>query len=169
MNKSRPKIDYWHEFIMTFSNRKSLFSSKKIERFIVFWVFLSLTVAYLIKNMHELEAWDFVEISAQISFQPCWVLSKNLIPSSLKFLEITTLPIFEVDVVLSQNTILLNLLFVFTHFNQFKIFLICIKIAVCVHNITTGNFYPYNTKSLFKFLTTAQSSQSKAYQTFLPL
>lgn len=64
MNKGRPKIDYWYEFIMTFSNRKSLFSSKKIERFIVFWVFLSLTVAYLIKNMHTLEAWDFVEISS---------------------------------------------------------------------------------------------------------
>lgn len=64
MNKGRPKIDYWYEFIMTFSSKKSLFSSKKIERFIVFWVFLSLTVTYLIKNMHKLEAWDFVEITA---------------------------------------------------------------------------------------------------------
>lgn len=64
MSKNRPKIDYWYEFVMTFSNRKSLFSSKKIERFIVFWVFLILTVIYLAKNMHELEPWDLVEISA---------------------------------------------------------------------------------------------------------
>jgi hypothetical protein len=64
MSKGRPKIDYWHEFVMTFSEKKSLFSSKKIERFIVFWVFLTLTIIYLSINMRELEAWDFVEITA---------------------------------------------------------------------------------------------------------
>lgn len=62
--KNRPKIDYWHEFIMTFSEKPSLFSSKKLERFIVFWVFLALTVVYLSINLRSLEAWDFVEISA---------------------------------------------------------------------------------------------------------
>ena len=58
------KIDYWQEFIMTFSTRKSLFSSKKIERFIVFWVFLILTVVYVSMNFDRLEAWDMVEITA---------------------------------------------------------------------------------------------------------
>lgn len=58
------KIDYWQEFIMTFSTRKSLFSSKKIERFIVFWVFLILTIVYVSMNFDRLEAWDMVEITA---------------------------------------------------------------------------------------------------------
>ena len=49
---------------MTFSTRKSLFSSKKIERFIVFWVFLILTVVYVSMNFDRLEAWDMVEITA---------------------------------------------------------------------------------------------------------
>ena len=60
----KEKIDYWQEFIMTFSTRKSLFSSKKIERFIVFWVFLILTVVYVSMNFDRLEAWDMVEITA---------------------------------------------------------------------------------------------------------
>ena len=49
---------------MTFSTRKSLFSSKKIERFIVFWVFLILTIVYVSMNFDRLEAWDMVEITA---------------------------------------------------------------------------------------------------------
>ena len=49
---------------MTFSTRKSLFSSKKIERFIVFWVFLILTIVYVSMNFTRLEAWDMVEITA---------------------------------------------------------------------------------------------------------
>ena len=60
----KEKIDYWQEFIMTFSTRKSLFSSKKIERFIVFWVFLILTIVYVSMNFTRLEAWDMVEITA---------------------------------------------------------------------------------------------------------
>jgi len=60
----KEKIDYWQEFIMTFSTRKSLFSSKKIERFIVFWVFLILTIIYVSMNFDRLEAWDMVEITA---------------------------------------------------------------------------------------------------------
>jgi len=60
--KAKEKIDYWHEIVMTFSNRKSLFSSKKIERFIVFWTFLVLTVIYLSKNIHEMDSLEFVEV-----------------------------------------------------------------------------------------------------------
>lgn len=60
----KPKIDYWYEFIMTFSNRRSLFSSKKIERFVVFWTFLIVTMVYMYMNIRTLDAWDFVEISA---------------------------------------------------------------------------------------------------------
>ena len=60
----KDKIDYWQEFIMTFSTRKSLFSSKKIERFIVFWIFLILTIVYVSMNFNRLEAWDMVEITA---------------------------------------------------------------------------------------------------------
>lgn len=56
-------IDFKREFIMTFSNGKSIFSSKKIERFIVFWVFLILTVVYISINFSRLEAWDMVEIT----------------------------------------------------------------------------------------------------------
>lgn len=64
MKKPKEKIDYQQEFILTFSNRKSLFSSKKIERFIVFWVFLIMTIVYVSMNIRDMEAWDFVEISA---------------------------------------------------------------------------------------------------------
>ncbi len=60
----RPYIDYWYEFIMTFTNKKSLFSSKKIERFIVFWTFLVVTMVYMYLNIRTLDSWDFVEISA---------------------------------------------------------------------------------------------------------
>jgi putative ribosome biogenesis GTPase RsgA len=60
--KAKDKIDYWHEIVMTFSNRKSLFSSKKIERFIVFWTFLVLTVVYVIKNIHEMDSIEFIEV-----------------------------------------------------------------------------------------------------------
>ncbi len=64
MGEKRPKIDFVYEFIMTFSNKKSLFSSKKIERFIVFWTFLIITTSFIIINIRTLEAWDFVEIVA---------------------------------------------------------------------------------------------------------
>lgn len=57
------KVNYWKEFILTFSNKKSLFSSKKIERAIVFNVFLVITVIYVVKNIHELEPMDLVEIT----------------------------------------------------------------------------------------------------------
>jgi len=59
----KERIDFLKEFILTFSSRKSLFSSKKIERFIVFWVFLTLSVIYISINIHDMEAWDFVEVA----------------------------------------------------------------------------------------------------------
>jgi hypothetical protein len=66
MNKNTPKqpkkIDYFREFIYTFSNKKSLFSSKKIERFIVFNVFLVLSVIYIVKNIDEMDSMSFIEI-----------------------------------------------------------------------------------------------------------
>ncbi len=64
MKKKSLDIDYWNEFIMTFSNSKSLFSSKKIERFIVFWTFLILSIVYISINIYTMEAWDFCEIAA---------------------------------------------------------------------------------------------------------
>lgn len=58
----KKKIDYGREIIMTFSNQKSLFSSKKIERFIVFFTFLILTVVYVALNIHEMESMEFIEV-----------------------------------------------------------------------------------------------------------
>jgi ABC-type enterochelin transport system permease subunit len=54
---------FMDEIVLTFSNKKSLLSSKKIERFIVFNVFLVLTVLYVWKNIDTLEARDFIEIT----------------------------------------------------------------------------------------------------------
>jgi hypothetical protein len=51
------------EVILTFSNRKSLLSSKKIERFILFNVFLVLTIFYVWSNINKLEPRDFIEIT----------------------------------------------------------------------------------------------------------
>lgn len=56
------KINYRRELLLIFSNKKSLFSSKKIERSIVFIVFLVITVIYLIRNIEDLEALDFVQV-----------------------------------------------------------------------------------------------------------
>jgi hypothetical protein len=61
-HRAPKKIDYGREIVMTFSNHKSLFSSKKIERFIVFWTFLVLTVVYIVKNIHEMDSLEFIEV-----------------------------------------------------------------------------------------------------------
>jgi len=61
-NKSNKGVDYFKELIMTFSNKKSLFSSKKIERFIVFNVFIILTIIYVFKNLNTLDSFEFVQI-----------------------------------------------------------------------------------------------------------
>lgn len=60
--KQPKKIDYFKEFIYTFSNEDSLFSSKKIERFIVFNVFLILSIVYIIKNINVMDSISFIEI-----------------------------------------------------------------------------------------------------------
>ena len=58
----KKKIDFSKELLMTFSNQKSLLSSKKIERFVVFFTFLILTVIYLSLNIREMEAMQFIEV-----------------------------------------------------------------------------------------------------------
>lgn len=60
--KPEGKIDYFKEILYTFSNRKSLFSSKKIERFIVFNVFLSITVYYIFRNISDIKPLEFVQV-----------------------------------------------------------------------------------------------------------
>ena len=59
-NNSSENINYFKELILTFSNKKSFFSSKRIERFIVFNVFLVLTVIYVVKNIDDLDSFGFV-------------------------------------------------------------------------------------------------------------
>jgi hypothetical protein len=61
-NKPDDKINYFKELILTFSNKKSFFSSKRIERFIVFNVFLVLTVMYVVKNIDDLDSFGFIQI-----------------------------------------------------------------------------------------------------------
>lgn len=63
MSKPEKKINYWKELLLTLSNKKSLFSSKKIERTIVFIAFLTITIIYLVMNIHELEPLELVEIT----------------------------------------------------------------------------------------------------------
>lgn len=60
--KPEGKINYFREILYTFSNRKSLFSSKKIERFIVFNVFLSITVYYIFRNINDIKPLEFVQV-----------------------------------------------------------------------------------------------------------
>ena len=55
-------INYGREILLLFSNKKSLFSSKKIERTIVFLTFLIITIIYIKKNIDKLESLDFIEI-----------------------------------------------------------------------------------------------------------
>jgi hypothetical protein len=61
-NKPDDKINYLKELILTFSNKKSFFSSKRIERFIVFNVFLVLTVIYVVRNIEDLDSFGFIQI-----------------------------------------------------------------------------------------------------------
>ena len=61
-NKPDDKINYFKELILTFSNKKSFFSSKRIERFIVFNVFLVLTVIYVVKKIDDLDSFGFIQI-----------------------------------------------------------------------------------------------------------
>ena len=61
--QTKKENSFTDEVILTFSNKKSLLSSKKIERFIVFNVFLVLTMLYVWKNIDDLESRDFIEIT----------------------------------------------------------------------------------------------------------
>ncbi len=61
--QTKKENSFTDEVILTFSNKKSLLSSKKIERFIVFNVFLVLTILYIWKNIDDLESRDFIEIT----------------------------------------------------------------------------------------------------------
>jgi hypothetical protein len=61
--QTKKETSFTDEVILTFSNKKSLLSSKKIERFIVFNVFLVLTILYVWKNIDDLESRDFIEIT----------------------------------------------------------------------------------------------------------
>lgn len=58
----RLKIDYFKELLLTFSNKSTLLSSKKIERFIVFITFITVTVYYLSIHIKELTVGEFLEI-----------------------------------------------------------------------------------------------------------
>jgi hypothetical protein len=61
-NNSSENVNYFKELVLTFSNKKSFFSSKRIERFIVFNVFLVLTVIYVVKNIDDLDSFGFIQI-----------------------------------------------------------------------------------------------------------
>ena len=56
------KIRIGRELILSFSNESSLLSSKKIERFFVFIVCLTLTCIYVSKNWVTIKPLDFVQI-----------------------------------------------------------------------------------------------------------
>jgi hypothetical protein len=60
--KQKKEPGFFDEVIMTFSNNKSMLSSKKIERFIVFNCFLVLTFYYVFINIDEIDARSFIEI-----------------------------------------------------------------------------------------------------------
>jgi len=60
--KSKQEKSFFDEIILTFSTQKSLLSSKKIERFIVFNVFLALTVFYVYKKIDILDSTSFMQI-----------------------------------------------------------------------------------------------------------
>jgi len=53
---------YFHELILTFTTEKSLFSSKKIERFIIFTTLISITITYISLNIKEIESLELVEL-----------------------------------------------------------------------------------------------------------
>lgn len=62
MKQNREKIDFWYELLLTFTVKDSIFSSKKIERFVIFGVLMSMTVFYMIKNIETLSALGFIEL-----------------------------------------------------------------------------------------------------------
>ena len=57
------KINLGKELLLILSNKKSLFSSKKIERIVVFLTFLSLNLSYIIYNIKTIETLDLIQIT----------------------------------------------------------------------------------------------------------
>lgn len=57
------KINLGKELLLILSNKKSLFSSKKIERIVVFLTFLSLNLSYIIYNIKTIESLDLIQIT----------------------------------------------------------------------------------------------------------
>ena len=54
--------DFLHQFLLTFSDKKSLYSSKRIERFAVFTTMLTASGMFLFKNIssEKLSAGDLM-------------------------------------------------------------------------------------------------------------
>jgi len=48
------KTDYLKEILLTFSDKPSFFSAKRVERFAVFTSFLSITVFYIITHIQTI-------------------------------------------------------------------------------------------------------------------
>ena len=57
------KINLGKELLLILSNKKSIFSSKKIERTVVFLTFLSLNLSYIIYNIKTIESLDLMQIT----------------------------------------------------------------------------------------------------------
>jgi len=55
---------YFHHLILTFTTQSSLFSSKKIERFLIFCAFMTITIIYVAMNITEIKALELVELIA---------------------------------------------------------------------------------------------------------
>ena len=63
-DKPEKKIDYGRELVMTFSNKSSLFSSKKIERFFIIYTLFGITISYIIYNIQIIKPLELIEIIA---------------------------------------------------------------------------------------------------------
>jgi hypothetical protein len=57
-------VNYFQELVLTFSNKTSLLSSKKIERFVVFSTFLTITIIFINKRIETLSTTEYLEILA---------------------------------------------------------------------------------------------------------
>ena len=56
------EIDYLQELVLTISNRKSLLSSKKLERLIVFYTFLTITIIFVSRRIDTIGVMEFIEV-----------------------------------------------------------------------------------------------------------
>ena len=58
----KEKKSLYKEILLTFTTNQSKLSSKKIERAILFFVFLTITCIFIFIKIHELETLEFIEI-----------------------------------------------------------------------------------------------------------